>query len=64
MNTKQIRHSFKAVFDAANSVECEDMHHKPAHQHAADEVCPAKYELDKHISQARVWLADMGVNPR
>jgi len=49
MNKKKILYSLNFVTDYASTIECKDLHHKKAQQHAIDYICPAKYELDKHI---------------
>ena len=55
---KRDKYSFSCVIGAATRLKCEDLHHKKAHQHAADVVCPAEYELSKHIYNVRKYVED------
>jgi len=48
-NAKQKRYAIKFVLDLAESVGCDDLHHKTKHQHRSDEFCPAEYHRDRQI---------------
>jgi len=61
MTKKQIRYSFNRVLVAAESMECEDLHHKKSHQHEQDELCKAEYELHKHCHVMREYMKENNI---
>lgn len=61
MTKKELRYSFNRVLTVAENVTCEDLHHKKAHQHAADEMCPAEYEMHKHVRAVREYMKNKGI---
>lgn len=56
MNKKAIRFSFNKVLSAAGKLKCEDLHHNKNQFHESDYICPAKYELDKHINNVKNYF--------
>jgi hypothetical protein len=61
VNKKQLRHSFNEVLYAAGKLSCEDLHHKKSHQHDVGVMCPAEYELNKHIMVVREYMKKQGL---
>jgi hypothetical protein len=61
MNNKRLRYSLEKVISAALMHTCEDMHHKKAHQHDQDEMCPVEYELNQHIHALQEYFKSQGV---
>jgi len=55
---KRVIHSFNVVADAANKLDCKDLHHKRGQYHDPGEVCPAKYDLSKHINRLHKYIKD------
>ena len=58
--SKNLRRSFERVILAAQTVECKDLHHKEAHQHTSDIICPALNELQRHIDLVKKYLTEEG----
>jgi hypothetical protein len=58
---KKLRYSFNMVLNAAEKLQCENMHHKKAHQHEAGYLCPAEYEVAKHCNIIREYMKSAGI---
>lgn len=56
VNKKALRYAFKQVLAAAESVTCADLTHKATQKHKQDELCPAEYELQRHIQTVREYV--------
>jgi hypothetical protein len=54
--SKKLRHSFNRVIESAEKLECKDLHHKKSHQHDSDFMCPALYELQRHVYLVKEYL--------
>jgi hypothetical protein len=61
MSNKKLRFSFNKIIEAAGKLKCEDLHHKKAHLHNHDEMCPAEYELQKHAFILRKYMKDNSI---
>ena len=61
MNKKELRYSFNQIIEAAGKLQCKDLHHDKKHRHEFDEVCPAKYKLQRHAFNLRKHMKDIGV---
>lgn len=59
---KKLRYSFNQVISAAETLNCEDLHHKKSQYHDSGFVCPAEYELQRHINAVKEYLTENSKN--
>lgn len=62
MNKKRARYIFKNIFLEVENMRCEHLHHKHNQYHESGYMCPAEYERQKWVYEAREILSELGLD--
>ncbi len=61
MNKKKLRYAFNKVLEVSENTKCEQLNHPTKYLHAADEMCPAEYHLQKQAYIIREYMKENNI---